>query len=382
MSILDLFGEPTKQEPVVSHVQVDEFTKHASAAFDYEFDGTISFEPWAVPQDLPETFTIGAIVGPSGTGKSLFLNNFGKPVAHTWDRGKAIVSHFKTPEEGLQRLSAVGLNSIPAWMKPYHVLSVGESFRADLARSMGDGAVFDEFTSVVDRETAKSCSRSLKRIATNKGWTNIVVATCHEDILPWLQPDWVFDTVNGSLTVGRWLHRPTIELDVHRCRHDVWPLFASAHYLTAEISKSSHCYVGLWENAPVVFGSVLCFPHAVVKGGWREHRTVVLPQYQGMGIGPRFSEMLGEIYLERGGRFFSRTAHPRLGLYREASTKWRATSHSYQLRTDQKDRPEEEFFHNWKHDTNRVCWAHEYLGSTESSEDQERLDQHADQKQT
>ena len=143
MSILDLFGEAAPTE-VESRVEVDAFTRHASAAFDYEFKGVTTFQPWTVPSDLPEDFTIGAIVGSSGTGKSLFLRNFGEPSVVEWEPTKAVISHFDTPEDSVARLSSVGFNSIPSWMKPYHVLSMGEAYRADMARRMGDGAVFDE----------------------------------------------------------------------------------------------------------------------------------------------------------------------------------------------------------------------------------------------
>ena len=363
MSILELFGEPEKPEPVTSTVVVDGFTRHAARSFDYEFDGTVSFQPWAVPNEIPNEYTIGAIVGQSGSGKSLFLKNFGEPSKVEWDRDRAVVSHFETPEDATDRLSSVGFNSIPSWLKPYHVLSLGEAYRANLARSMGEGAVFDEFTSVVDRDTARSCARSLKRVATKKGWSKIVVATCHEDVLPWLQPDWVFNTNTGELSVGRWLRRPSIEITVHRCRPDVWSLFSQHHYLSREISKASHCYVGLWEGKPVAFGSVLAFPHAVVKKGWRGHRVVVLPEHQGFGIGPRFYESIAQQYIDKGGRFFSRAAHPSMGLYCEASPKWKATSHSRQQRLDMKDtKAERDPYNAWRHDTDRVCWAHEYVG--------------------
>ena len=38
-------------------------------------------------------------------------------------------------------LSSVGLGSVPAWLRPYGVLSTGERFRADLARF----SIFDIF---------------------------------------------------------------------------------------------------------------------------------------------------------------------------------------------------------------------------------------------
>ena len=86
-------------------------------------------------------------MGASGSGKSTLLSEFGKEVYPIWDPNKAIVSHFESPDEAINKLGAVGLNTIPNWYKPHHVLSNGEQFRADLARKVCDGAVIDEFIS-------------------------------------------------------------------------------------------------------------------------------------------------------------------------------------------------------------------------------------------
>ena len=65
--------------------------------------------------------------------------------------------------EAIDKLTAVGLNSVPSWVRPYEVLSTGEKFRADLSRRLKDNAVIDEFTSVVDRNVAKSCCVSISK---------------------------------------------------------------------------------------------------------------------------------------------------------------------------------------------------------------------------
>ena len=55
-------------------------------------------------------------------------------------------------------LAAVGLGDVPAWLRPFRVLSNGEQFRAGLARLMcehDDITVIDEFTSVIDRQIAR-----------------------------------------------------------------------------------------------------------------------------------------------------------------------------------------------------------------------------------
>ena len=142
---------------ITSTVSQDEFTAAAFASFDVPFDGTSTFTCWDKPS-VPEDYAIGLIVGPSGSGKSILLKEFGQENRHLWNSDKAVISHFSTPEDGINRLMAVGLNSIPTWLRPYNVLSTGEKFRADLSRSLENGAVVDEFTSTVDRNVAKAAS--------------------------------------------------------------------------------------------------------------------------------------------------------------------------------------------------------------------------------
>jgi ABC-type ATPase with predicted acetyltransferase domain len=192
-------------EPLVSSVERDDFITASEKAFDCAFDGTSKFHPWKLPSKLPSNFKIGVIVGSSGSGKSTLLKNFGVEDSPIWEPNKSIVSHFENPDDAINKLGSVGLNSVPSWYKPYHVLSNGEKFRADLARKLKNGAVIDEFTSVVDRNVAKAASMSLARFVKNNNLENIVLSTCHRDILEWLEPDWVLDTDTGELMDGFFL---------------------------------------------------------------------------------------------------------------------------------------------------------------------------------
>ena len=191
--------------PLISTVVKDEFIKASEKAFDCIFDGTSKFYPWLVPSNIPKQFKIGVIVGSSGSGKSTLLKNFGQEELPEWNETKSIISHFESPDEAINKLGAVGLNTIPSWYKPYHVLSNGEKFRADLARKLKSNTVIDEFTSVVDRTVAKAASVSLSKYVKNNDVTNIVLATCHRDILEWLEPDWVIDTDTGEFHQGFFL---------------------------------------------------------------------------------------------------------------------------------------------------------------------------------
>ena len=90
---------------------------------------------------------------------------------------------------------AVGFGSVPSWLKPFDVLSNGEKMRVELARAMlqSDFVVFDEFTSVVDRQVAQTASMAINK-AVHRMNKQFIAVTCHYDVLEWLQPDWVFDT--------------------------------------------------------------------------------------------------------------------------------------------------------------------------------------------
>ena len=63
----------------------------------------------------------------------------------------------------MARLGAVGLNTVPSWLNPYHILSTGQKARANLARIISNETVHDEFTSMLDRHVAYSLSVAVGR---------------------------------------------------------------------------------------------------------------------------------------------------------------------------------------------------------------------------
>lgn len=353
---------------VTSTVVQDAFTKKVGEWFDIPFNGTSTFECWEKP--AVSDFSIGLIVGPSGSGKSLLLKEFGREEELSWDTEKAIVSQFgDDPLAACNRLQAVGFNDVRAFVKPFHVLSTGEQFRACLARQLKDGAVIDEFTSVVDRNVAKAASVAMRRYVTKAGLKGIVLATCHRDILEWVQPDWYFDTTDGTLHDGRLLQRPPITLRIYPCKRDIWPMFAPHHYLSHVLASASRCFLVTadFEGATNVVGFASClpFPSGSLKRAWREHRTVILPDFQGLGIGPRISDAVAELHLGEGKRYFSRTAHPRFGAYRnKRNSGWMPTSQNKYMREQAHDRGTHtaaERINSFGGD-NRLAFSHEYVG--------------------
>jgi GNAT superfamily N-acetyltransferase len=341
--------------PMTCMVELDDVTRALVAPFDYETDGTERFYPFTVPSDLPSDFGIGVIVGASGTGKSTLLRSFGDVSRAEWSPDLSIAAHFADPVEAMERLSAAGLMSVPDWVKPWHVLSTGQRFRADLARCLHDGAVVDEFTSVVSRDVAKAASAAMARYVRSEGVRRIVVATVHRDVLEFLEPDFVIDTDRGEWSSGRWLRRPELVLEVRPAHHSLWRYFAEHHYLSGSINRASHCYVAFWNGIVVGFAAVIAYPSGTLKSAYREHRLVILPDFQGLGFGPRLSEAVARHYTESGKRFFSKTAHPRLGEYRDGSPRWKGTSKNHIRRSDMR------LDARWT-SVGRWSYSHEFIG--------------------
>ena len=106
--------------------------------------------------------------------------------------------------------------------------------------------VFDEFTSVVDRNVAQIGSAAVaKAIRGGAIRCRFVAVTCHYDVAEWLEPDWVVDMADRTCTRRR-LRRPEIQLELQpRASVDCWRLFAPHHYLSGSLSSMARCYAGL-----------------------------------------------------------------------------------------------------------------------------------------
>lgn len=347
---------------MTSRAEVDPVTLDAVEPFDYAWDGATTFSPWELP-DLPPAFGLGVIVGGSGSGKSTLLDQFGGPTpAPAWEPGRTVAAHFPTAVDATARLGAVGLSSVPAWCKPYGVLSNGEQFRADLARNLTDGARIDEFSSVVDRHVAQAASIGFARYVRDHDLSNVVVATCHRDVLPWLRPDWYIDTDSGQYVVRprEWLQPSSLVVEIHRARRDAWEHFVGHHYLSGNLHPFARCYIATWDDVLVGFASSIPFPHGAIKKAWRETRTVVLPEFQGLGVGVRLSDHVAALHRAEGLRYFSRTQHPRMGEHRERHPElWRPTSSNRKKATP----PERDSkWSHWQFDATRLAYSHEYIG--------------------
>lgn len=302
------------------------FNAESGCNFDFEMD-----------IDLSGKWQIGVVVGPSGSGKtSIGKIIFGENLIHdytkNWSNDKPIIDDI-APDGDFNivtgALASVGLGDVPAWLRPFNVLSNGEQFRAGLARIIcekPEKIVIDEFTSVVDRQIAKIGSQAF-----GKTWRRsnpegkVVLLTPHYDILDWVCPDWIIDTKTKLFERGRLRQRPKIELKIFKTNGSYWKFFKPHYYLDLPMPIAAEYYVG------TVNGELAC--HLAVSPsfhakGYRATRMVTMPEWQGAGVGMRFLEWVCKNNLQGGGRkgkkfpTFFHTSHPQLCAALRKSKKW------------------------------------------------------------
>lgn len=291
---------------------------------------------------------IGVVVGPSGTGKTSIGRAlwggeaFYEPTG--WEDDAPIVDCIAPDgdfDEVTGALGSVGLGEVRAWLRPYSVLSNGQQFRADLAKIIAEKpqrVVIDEFTSVVDRQIAKIGANAFSKAWRRTGG-QAVLLSCHYDILDWLEPDWVFDTGNGSFQTKEYLQhrRPRIEVEIRRGGWDLWPLFKPYHYLEAGPMIGAKVYIAFVDGVPVAHlgigtknapvrtpdGKVV---HSVEARGCR---LVVMPEWQGAGVGMRLMNHVAELQRTGEGVIPGRrmttvfhTSHPQLCAALRRDPRW------------------------------------------------------------
>lgn len=188
---------------IVKEVQPEKTFRAASIISNFDLDVDHIREHFAGNIDIEGAdWNVGLIVGGSGTGKSTIARecfpDAYQSSTYTYSAAAVVddMPKGKSIKEIEMAFTSVGFASPPSWLKPYSVLSNGEKMRVELARNILDDKdviVFDEFTSVVNREVAKTSSYAISKAVRKQGKKFIAVA-CHRDIIEWLEPDWIYDT--------------------------------------------------------------------------------------------------------------------------------------------------------------------------------------------
>jgi len=284
---------------------------------------------------LPEKWQIGLIVGKSGTGKTTIAKQLFE---------HAYITNFEYSAESIlddmpkecsigeitNAFNSVGFSSPPSWLKPYSILSNGQKMRVDLARAILEPTnffVFDEFTSVVDRNVAQIGSFAMQK-AIRKTDKQFIAVSCHFDVQDWLLPDWVFntDTMTFQSFEGQKKNRPEIKFEIFQTGDkSIWKMFSKYHYLSHKHNNAANVFVAFINDELAGFLSVLHFPHPKANNIKKVHRLVILPDYQGAGFGIRFLNEVGKIYKKEKNRFNIVTSAPSLVSALKKNSIWIAT---------------------------------------------------------
>ena len=196
---------------IIKEVHPDKTFRVSGVISNFDLDIEHIHEHFTGSLDIEDKdWNVGLIVGSSGTGKSTiakecFGDNYIKGYEYT---AKSVIDDMpkgKRLKDIEKTFTSVGFASPPSWLKPYDVLSNGEKMRTDLARSIledRDIICFDEFTSVVNREVAKTSSYAISKAVRKQGKKFVAVA-CHRDIIDWFEPDWIYDTDEKSFFIVR-----------------------------------------------------------------------------------------------------------------------------------------------------------------------------------
>jgi GNAT superfamily N-acetyltransferase len=71
-------------------------------------------------------------------------------------------------------------------------------------------------------------------------------------------------------------------------------MFRNYHYLNGSLGAGVRCYTAIYLDKPIAFVAVTCV--RMKAKYYRVSRLVVLPDYQGIGIGKRLLNFIAELY--------------------------------------------------------------------------------------
>ena len=214
-----------------SEIVNDKYTEYLYKHYDIQTKDYTATDVPLIPQDDWDKMNSGEwnillICGKSGSGKSTLLKEIGTPPKLEYDYTKAVVSQFPNldEEEVCDLLCGVGLSSVPTWLRKPQELSNGERARLDLCMSLYRAreagiALIDEFSSVVNRDVAKSMSYALQRYVRQRG-LKVVICSCHFDIIEWLTPDYIFNLEHkgkdGNVELERMVYADDTDYNVYQ----------------------------------------------------------------------------------------------------------------------------------------------------------------------
>jgi ABC-type ATPase with predicted acetyltransferase domain len=275
------------------------------------------------------------ITGESGAGKSLLLKALVKHISRYESVfGKVIVerdinidddellidSIGRDTEDAIRLLSMVGLNDAYIFLRRYKELSDGQKYRYRIAKILSSNngkctLVFDEFCSLLDRDTAKVVAYLLAKIARTNKYT-LLLATSHDDLEHDLKPNVIIHKSYGS-NISVTYNANNIDnsnYNEHKFKCSIldrvriekgsikdWQALEEFHYRSGKPFGIKHVFKAVMDHNTIVGVIVYSIPPLSCKGrnialnrvvSAEEvnrdfitiSRVVVLPKFRGIGL--------------------------------------------------------------------------------------------------
>jgi ABC-type lipoprotein export system ATPase subunit/GNAT superfamily N-acetyltransferase len=259
------------------------------------------------------------ITGDSGSGKSALLKAIKTDLATAAQDTKDLNINPDTPiietvgkntTQALELLSKVGLNDAFLFLRSYTELSDGQKHRYHIARlteSKAQWWLLDEFTSTLDRDTAKIVAYNLQKLARQRGKA-VIAATTHTDLLKDLAPNVHIHKRYGKELTIRYHPKAkarecslTQQMHVEQGTLQDYKTLSQFHYRTGRCPPPRKIFTlkrGSELCGAVVYGfpPPMCFGRRQVwKGTIKElqqdisaiSRVVVHPKYRSIGLGAK-----------------------------------------------------------------------------------------------
>jgi ATPase subunit of ABC transporter with duplicated ATPase domains len=296
-----------------------ERTKEVAEAFGLGVDQTRQFTLYDDVNIRIRPTDIVLITGDSGSGKSALLKalkaDLGEEAQDTKDiqinpEVPIVEAVGKNTTEAIQVLSQVGLNDAFIFLRPYSQLSDGQKHRYQIAQLTQSGMQFwllDEFTSTLDRDTAKILAFNLQKQARKNGKA-VIAATTHRDLLRDFAPNVHIHKRYGKEIVVKYHPKAkapkcslTRQMTIEQGTTADYKALSQFHYRESRLPPPRKIFALKRKGelcGVIVYGcaSPMCFGRAKVwKGNIQRlnaevsaiSRVVVHPKYRSIGLGEK-----------------------------------------------------------------------------------------------
>ena len=131
-----------------------------------------------------------------------------------------------------------------------------------------------------------------------------------------------YQSIKKKIELG---NRPEIKLDIWKVNGTFWKFFKEHYYLDLPHPPAAEYFVGV-VNGELVAHVAVC--PLFTATAYRATRLVVMPEWQGAGVGTAFLNEVMQYHLEGNGRCarkyhtFFHTSHPQLAGYLRSTKKW------------------------------------------------------------